>query len=129
MPKDFEAEQHTYRPGLRLRGLRFLSDDEIELDFEGLDTGDRVYHARREWLADRGFWLYNFDDEFARLYRGVPILSAGMSLNPLILAAWSARLDELPSDEEWQREFDERRAELGRRWIESGRADTQPSES
>lgn len=115
--RDFEREQHEYRPGLRLRGLRFLSDDEIELDFEGLGTADRTFLARREHVDGIG-WLYNYDEEFGRLYRGVPILSCGYSLNPLIREAWTARADQLPADEAWQQLFDERRAELRRRWEE-----------
>lgn len=118
-PRDFEQEQHEYHPGLRLRGLRFLSDDQIELDFEGLGTADRTFVARREWLDSQGFWLMNFDEEFSRLYRGVPLLSIGHSLNPLIRQAWAARSDQLPADDAWQRLFDERRAELARRREES----------
>ena len=78
MPRDFEMEQHEYRPGLRFRGLRFVSDDEIELDFEGLDTGDRSFRARRS--EHGGIPLWTYDEEFRRLYSGVPCLTAGSSL-------------------------------------------------
>ena len=56
MPRDFEMEQHDYRPGLRHRGLRFVSDDEIELDFEGLDTHDRTFLVPRTEHASIAVW-------------------------------------------------------------------------
>jgi hypothetical protein len=33
---------------IELRSLRFLDDDTTELDFEGVDTPDRTFVARRE---------------------------------------------------------------------------------
>jgi hypothetical protein len=102
--RDFEREQHTYRPGLRLRGMHFRSDTEIELDFEGIGTVDRTFVVRREAAAVP---VISFDEEFARLYRGVPCLTAGRSLNPLVGQMFAARGDELPADEEWLRVRDE----------------------
>jgi len=55
MVRDFEREQHTYRPGLRLRGLRFLSDTEIELDCEGMETADRTFVASSRGQVQVGF--------------------------------------------------------------------------
>jgi hypothetical protein len=104
MVRDFEREQHEYRPGLRLRGARFLSDSEIELDFEGLGTPDRVFVARR---AAESAGLITFDAPFSQLYRGIPCLSAGDSLIPLVSQMFVARGDELPADAAWQRAFDD----------------------
>lgn len=118
MCRDFEKQENTYRPGLRLRSLRFITDDEIELDFEGIDAPDATFRASREWVTGLG-WLHNFDEDFGRLYRGVPLLTAGMGVNAVIRGAWIARADELPTGESWQREFDAGKAELARRWNES----------
>lgn len=101
MVRDFEREQHTYRPGLRLRAMRFRSDTEIELDFEGIGTADRTFTVRRDVAG--AIPLLSFDDEFSRLYRGTPCISAGNSLNLLASQMFIARGDELPIDEEWVR--------------------------
>ena len=69
MVRGFEREQHTYQLGLRLRGLRFLSDSEIEMDFEGIGTTDRTFVANSLSGPIAGF---TFDAEFSRLYRSVP---------------------------------------------------------
>jgi hypothetical protein len=102
--RDFEQEQHSYRPGLRLRAMRFRSDTEIELDFEGIGTADRTFVVRRDAAAAP---VISFDEEFARLYIGVPCLTAGSSLNPLVGQMFVARGDELPADEQWARVRDE----------------------
>ncbi len=81
--------------------MTFLSEAEIELDFEGIDTADRRFVVRREVTG--GITLINFDAEFSRLYRGVPCLTAGTSLNVLAAQMFTARGDELPADEEWAR--------------------------
>ena len=117
-PRDFEMEQHEYFPGLRLRALRFRTDDEIELDFEGLGTADRTFVVRRS-PEGAPIQPFEFEEEFYRLYRGVPILTCGLSLDPLVRQAFVVRGDQLPADEAWQRLFDELHAELTRRWEET----------
>ena len=117
--RDFEMEQHEYRPGLRLRSLTFVNDDEIELMFEGIDTADRSWRVRRrrvETSAGAEIEMVNFEDDFNRLYRGIPLVSCGFSLNPLVNQAWVARGDQLPIGESWDRVFEEGKAELARRW-------------
>ena len=113
--RDFEKQENTFRPGLRLRSLRFISDDELELDFEGLDAPDATFRATRTWLEDSGSWLYNVDEDFSRLYRGVPLLTAGLAVNAAIRGAWMARADELPTGESWDHEFAAAQTELERR--------------
>ncbi len=115
-PKPAES---TLRPALRLRSLRFITDDEIELDFEGLDAPDATFRATRTWLEDIGIWLYNFDEAFDRLYRGVPIFQAGHSANSAITGAWAARDDVLPTGASYDRKYTAARAEVERRWKES----------
>lgn len=117
MVRDFEREQNTYRPGLRLRSLRFLSDTEIELDFEGIETPDRTFVASRSEGPIPGV---NFDGEFSRLYRGIPYVSVGHSFNPLIGQMFVARHDELPADEAWERVRDESEKTLAERWRTKG---------
>jgi len=117
MVRDFEREQHEYRPGLRLRSLVFISDDEIELSFEGLGTADRTWRVQRR--VHGGIAVINYDEEFNKLYRGIPLVSCGHSLNPLVHQAWVARGDQLPIEESWERVFEEGKAELARRWAET----------
>ena len=110
-----EPPHREYTPGLRLRGLRFTGEDEIELDFEGLGTSDRVFYARREHIQD-ALWVINFDEDFGRLYRGIPLLWAGETLEHLVSQAWASRREQLPSDSEWERLFAEGKERLRLAW-------------
>ena len=113
MVRDFEREEHVYTPGLRLRSLRFVSDCEIELDFEGIGTEDRVFVAR---CQDGAIPLINFDREFERRFRGTPCINAGNSLSPLVSQMFAARRDQLPADESWDRAMADCIEQVARQW-------------
>jgi hypothetical protein len=118
MTRAWENEVHDYFPGLRFRGLRFLNDREIELDFEGLGTEDRRFLA---FYEDGEIPVINFEDGFSRLYQGIPILTAGKGLPALVGRAVAARKDQLPADQARDELVQELTAELQRRWEESKR--------
>ena len=115
--RDFETEQQEYRPGLRLRSLEFINDDEIEVTFEGIATSERTWRVRRS--VHGGIPLINWDEEFNNLYRGVPLVSCGHSLDALVNQAWASRDDQLPIEESWERVFEEGKEQLARRWAET----------
>ncbi|MBO0822339.1 MAG: hypothetical protein J2P27_00600 [Actinobacteria bacterium] len=114
MVEDCEHGRHEYRPGLRLRGTRFISDTEIELDFEGLDTVDRTFRAQRD--EHGGIPVFTFDDDFCHLYRGIPCLTMGEELNTLVSRLFAARRDQLPADSEWHRAMEDCQAQVAARW-------------
>jgi hypothetical protein len=110
MVQDYEQIEHQYRPGLRLRVIRFVSDTEIELDFEGLDTADRTFRVQRSEHA--GIALITFDDDFCHLYRGIPCLTVGEGLTTLVRGLFAARRDEMPADSEWSRVMQDCQAQV-----------------
>jgi hypothetical protein len=114
MVQDYEQGEYEYRPGLRLRGTRFISDTEIELDFEGLDTADRTFRAQRR--EHGGIPVVTFDDDFCHLYRGIPCLNVGDGLNTLISRLFAARRDQLPADSEWSRVMEGCQSQVAARW-------------
>jgi len=117
---------HDYRPGLQFRGMRFVTDTVIELDFEGLGTADRTFQAELVGVGDGKFSVMQMDDEFSRLYRGVPCLSVGHSLNPMLMQAFNVRRDQLPADSEWERVNAECRERVTRAWNATERAQESP---
>lgn len=113
MAEDHELCEHEYRPGLRLRGTRFISDTEIELNFEGLGTADCTFRAQR---GEHGGIPASPNGDFCRLYRDVLCLTVGAGLNALAGRLFAARRDQLPAGSEWSRMMEDCQAQVGARW-------------
>ena len=67
-----EPQPVSYSPGLRLRAIRFIDENTLEYDFEGIDAADEMFQLARSNDNRLGIWVYNFEQDFARRYRGVP---------------------------------------------------------
>ena len=98
---------------LRLRGHRFISDNELVLDFEGVGTADQSFVATR---TPGSIQVLNLDAEFSRQFLGVPCLSIGDGYIKLVSQLFEARADPLPAGAEWKRRFDECADELKARF-------------
>ena len=110
-----DSEPATER--LRLRGHRFLSDDQVELDFEGMGVPDASFVATRR--EHDGMQMIDFDADFGRLYLGVPCLGTGTPYGKFVGALFAARDVQLPAGAAWQRAFDECVADVSARFTQA----------
>lgn len=113
---EHEPEPVSHVPGLRLRALRFVDDDTLEYDFEGIDAADETFRMSRSNDNRLGIWVYNFDQDFAARYRAVPSVRAGGGLERLGAYFFAARASELPAGASYERLKTEIQEALAARW-------------
>lgn len=113
---EHDPEPVSYAPGLRLRAVRFIDDNTLEYDFEGVDAADETFRLTRSKVNRLGIWLYNFDRNFAARYRAVPGVHGGTGLERLGAYFFAARRSELPVGKSWERLKKEIQATLAERW-------------
>src|SRR5688572_2147043 len=70
------SDERRYVPGLRLKSLEFVSENEIAFRFEGIDTEDREFNLHLTAAVPLGeeslAYSFRFDDEFSQKYDLVP---------------------------------------------------------
>lgn len=113
---EHDPEPVSYVPGLRLRAVRFVDDNTLEYDFEGIDAADETFRLTRSKVDRLGIWLYNFDQDFVARYRAVPGVYGGTGLERLGAYFFAVRRSELPVGRSWERLKREIQARLAERW-------------
>lgn len=116
---EYEPDPVSYVPGLRLRAVRFIDENTLEYDFEGIDTADETFRMSRSNDNRLGIWVYNFDQDFGARYRAVPGVRAGAGLERLGAYFFAARCSELPVGSSYERLRAEIQAEFARRWYQA----------
>ncbi|HEX7160974.1 MAG TPA: hypothetical protein VF223_07025 [Trebonia sp.] len=112
---DYEPDPVSYCPGLRLRAIRFVDENTLEYDFEGVEVEDETFRLSRSWVNGPGIWLYNWDRDFENRYRGM-LLHPGAGLERLGSYFFAARRSELPAGASYERCREESQAEAAERW-------------
>ena len=113
---DREPEPVSYSPGLRLRAIRFIDENTLEYEFEGIDAADETFQLVRSNDNRLGIWIYNFGQDFDKRYRGVPFVFAGAGLERLGSYFFAARYSELPVGASYEQLKAELRDALAERW-------------